>query len=189
MTATPNGRPPRKQLSAHLDRLDSILDALADALPQAVADACEEGARPAVKDAVREVLATPDVRTLLATSGPAPRLLPGPPPAEAKPHRWDEWKGKLAAAKGAVGERAKTVAHSVTLTARTLAAVMPLTRIAPVTLGVGRAVGLTALLVYRFCPPALAAAVSGVGAAVTAAAAQVTGVLRKGGWLAPTTTT
>ncbi len=74
--------------------------------------------------------------------------------------------------------------QAVTLTARMLTAVLPLKRIALVTLGVGLAVGLTALLVDRFCPPALAAAVSGVGAAVTAAVAQLTGGLRKGGWLA-----
>ncbi len=49
MTATLNGRPPRKQLGDQLDRLDSILDVLADALPQAVADACKEGAKQAMK--------------------------------------------------------------------------------------------------------------------------------------------
>jgi hypothetical protein len=49
MNATTNAKPPRKQLSDQLDRLDSILDGLGDGLNGAVADAAREGslaARP-----------------------------------------------------------------------------------------------------------------------------------------------
>ena len=87
--------------------------------------------------------------------------------------------------KEAVVARTRTVATAVALTARTLTAVLPLKRIALVAGVVGLTVGVVSLV----CPPALAAAVSAVGGAVTAAATQVAGVLRKGGWLAPTTTT
>jgi hypothetical protein len=181
MTATLNGRPPRKQLGDQLDRLDSILDVLADALPQAVADACKEGAKQAMKEVVLELLTNPDVRTLLAGGVPPP---PPAKPAETKPNWWQTLKAKMTKWKDAALDRATAAVQAVTLTARMLTAVLPLKRIALVTVGVGLAVGLTALLAYRFCPPALAAAVSGVGAAVTAAVGQVTGGLRKGGWLA-----
>ncbi len=183
MTATLNGRPPRKQLGDQLDRLDLILDVLADALPAAVADACKEGAKQAMKEVVLELLTNPDVRAMLTGSVPAPPPTPTVP-IVTKPNWWQTLKAKLTEMKDAVLERAAATVQAVTLTARMLTAVLPLKRIALVTLGVGLAVGLTALLVDRFCPPALAAAVSGVGAAVTAAVAQLTGGLRKGGWLA-----
>jgi hypothetical protein len=182
MTATLNGRPPRKQLGDQLDRLDSILDVLADALPAAVADACKEGAKQAMKEVVLELLTNPDVRAMLV-GGITPPLTPVVPPV-TKSNWWQTLKAKLTEWKDAALDRATAAVQAVTLTARMLTAVLPLKRIALVTLGVGLAVGLTALLVYRFCPPALAAAVSGVGAAVTAVVGQVTGGLRKGGWLA-----
>ena len=175
MTATLNGRPQRKQLADQLDRLDGILDVLADALPQAVADACREGARQAVKDAVLELLANPDVRTLLAPPAPPP-----PPPVPPKPTWWQTLKSKLTAARNAVTERAKAALTTVTQAARLLAAVLPLRRIALVAGAVGLTVGVVSLV----CPPLVAAAVSAVGGAVTAAAAQVSGVLRRSGLLA-----
>ncbi len=183
MTATLNGRPPRKQLGDQLDRLDSILDVLADALPAAVADACKEGAKQAMKEVVLELLTNPDVRAMLAGSVSAPPTTPTVPTV-TKPNWWQVLKAKLTQWKDAALDRATAAVQAVTLTARMLTAVLPLKRIALVTLGVGLAVGLTALLVYRFCPPALAAAVSGVGAAVTAAFGQAAGTLRKGRWLA-----
>ena len=78
-------------------------------------------------------------------------------------------------------EKAKAVVNTLTVTAKTLAAVLPLKRIALVAGVVGLTVGVVSLV----CPPLVAAAVSAVGGAVTAAATQVAGVLRKGGWLAP----
>jgi hypothetical protein len=182
MTATLNGRPPRKQLGDQLDRLDGILDVLADALPAAVADACREGARQAMKEVVLELLTNPDVRAMLGGGGtppPAPAM-----PTVAKPNWWQMLKAKLTQWKDAVLDRATAAVQAVALTARMLTAVLPLRRIALVTLGVGLAVGLTALLVYRFCPPAVAAAVSGVGAAVTAAVGQAAATLRRAGLLA-----
>ena len=183
MTATLNGRPPRKQLGDQLDRLDGILDVLADALPAAVADACKEGAKQAMKEVVLELLTNPDVRALLTTSVPAPPPSPAVPTV-TKPTWWQTLKAKVREWKDVVLDRATAAVQAVTLTARMLTAVLPLKRIALVTLGVGLAVGLTALLAYRFCPPAVAAAVSGVGAAVTAAAAQATATLRRAGLLA-----
>ena len=183
MTATLNGRPPRKQLGDQLDRLDSILDVLADALPAAVADACKEGAKQAMKEVVLELLTNPDVRAMLTGSVPAPPPTPAVPTV-TKPNWWQILKKKLRQWKDAALDRTTAAVQAVTFTARMLTAVLPLKRIALVALGVGLAVGLTALLAYRFCPPAVAAAVSGVGAAVTAAVAQLTGGLRKGGWLA-----
>jgi hypothetical protein len=183
MTATLNGRPPRKQLGDQLDRLDSILDVLADALPAAVADACKEGAKLAMKEVVLELLTNPDVRAMLTTSVPAPPPTPAVPTV-TKPTWWQTLKAKVTEWKDAALDRATAALQAVTLTARMLTAVLPLKRIALVTLGVGLAVGLTALLVYRFCPPAVAAAVSGVGAAVTAAVGQAAGTLRRAGLLA-----
>ncbi len=182
MTATLNGRPPRKQLGDQLDRLDSILDVLADALPAAVADACKEGAKQAMKEVVLELLTNPDVRALLTAGVPTPPPSPAVPTV-TKPTWWQVLKAKLTEWKDAALDRATAAVQAVTLTARMLTAVLPLKRIALVTLGVGLAVGLTALLVYRFCPPAVAAAVGGLGAAVAAAVAQLTGTPRKGGWL------
>ncbi len=183
MTATLNGRPPRKQLGDQLDRLDTILDVLADALPAAVADACKEGAKQAMKEVVLELLTNPDMRAMLTGSMPASPPTPTVTTV-TKPNWWQVLKAKLTEWKDTALDRATAAVQAVTLTARMLTAVLPLKRIALVTLSVGLAVGLTALLVDRCCPPAVAAAVSGLGAAATAAIGQVTGGLRKGGWLA-----
>ena len=182
MTATLNGRPPRKQLGDQLDRLDTILDVLADALPAAVAVACKEGAKQAMKEVVLELLTNPDVRALLTTSVPAPP--PTPAPAPRRPNWWVRLKAEVRDVKDALVERAQAVLTAVTLTAKMLAAVLPLRRITLIAAAVGLVAALAALLVHWLCPPAVAAAVSGVGAAVTAVVGQVTGGLRKGGWLA-----
>ena len=60
-----NDKPTRKQLSDQLDRLDSILDALSDGLNGAVADAAREGTRLAVKDAIVEIMTDPTLRAKL----------------------------------------------------------------------------------------------------------------------------
>jgi len=180
MTATLNGKPTRKQLADQLDRLDGIIDLLADALPQAVADACKEGAR----QAMLELLSNPDVRALLAggraTAPPPPPLSDSPPPTDPKPSWWTRLKAKVGELKSAVAERSREVVTSVVSTAQLLATVLPWKRIALVAGVVGVTVGLVSL----FCPPLVAAAVSAIGGAVTAIAAQVTGVLRKVGLLA-----
>src|SRR5438105_5768552 len=66
VATVPNHKPPRKQLSDQLDRLDGIIDALAEGLNGAVADAAREGTRLAVKDAIVEILSNPELRALIA---------------------------------------------------------------------------------------------------------------------------
>jgi hypothetical protein len=179
MTATLNGKPTRKQLGDQLDRLDSILDVLAEALPAAVAEACKEGARHAMKEAVLELLANPDVRAMLAAGLP-PAPPPPAPPADPKPTWWAKLKAKLKQVRDTVAERATAAVATVTHTARVLAAVLPLKRIALVAGAVGLTVGVVSLV----CPPLVTAAVTAVGGAVTAAVAQVTAGLRRYGVLA-----
>jgi hypothetical protein len=178
MTATTNGKPQRKQLSDQIDRLDGIIDCLAEALPAAVADACREGARQAVKDAVVEILASPELRSLITglaaarIAPPSPEPTPAAPPAEPAPKKpgfWTRAKAKLVATKDATAVRCTAAAAVVTTTARTLAAVMPMKKI----LLVGTGVGLAVAAVSYACPHGLSAAVSGLGAACTAVAAQV----------------
>jgi hypothetical protein len=178
-TATTNGRPQRKQLSEQLDRMDSIIDALAEALPEAVADACREGARQAVRDAVVEILASPDLRTLI--SGPtAARLAPPAEPAPAKPGPWTRFKAKVqAAADAALGRcraalgmaigRCRAATAAASTAARTLSAMMPVRKF----LAVGAGVGVVAGVVSYACPHAMSAAIGGVGAACTAVGVQV----------------
>jgi hypothetical protein len=170
-TETTNGRPQRKQLSDQLDRLDVIIDALAEALPEAVADAAREGTRQAVKDAIVEILSNPDLRNLVAAAPPpaTPAAPPVPEPDAPKPGFWARARAKLSAAKDAVVGRCQVATATVAATARALAAVMPLRKILLVGTGVGLAVG----LVSYACPHGLSAAVSAVGGACTAVAAQV----------------
>ena len=170
-TETTNGRPQRKQLSDQLDRLDTIIDALAEALPEAVADAAREGTRQAVKDAILEILSNPELRNLVAAAPPppTPTAPPVPEPAAPKPGFWARARAKLSAAKDAAVGRCQVATATVAATARALAAVMPLRKILLVGAGVGLAVG----LVSYACPHGLSAAVSGVGGACTAVAAQV----------------
>lgn len=180
MTATLNGKPPRKQLGDQLDRLDGILEVLAEALPGAVADACREGAKQAMTEAVVELLANPDVRALLAGRVNPPPV-PPPPPADPQPTWWERAKAKVRELKDAAVARTRSAATAVALTARTLTAVLPLKRI----LLVAGAVGLTVGVVSLVCPPLVAAAVTAVGGAVASASAQVGGLLRRHGVLAP----
>ncbi len=186
-TVTANGKPQRKQLSDQLDRMDSIIDALADALPEAVADACREGARQAVKDAVVEILASPELRTLI-TGLAAARVVPPPAapasaPADAgppKPRFWSRVKALLLEAKSAVTRRCRVAAATVAAATRTAAAVLPVKKILTVAAGVGVAVG----VVSYACPHALSAVIGGVGAAFTAVGVQVgTWVRRSAGRL------
>ena len=174
-TVTANGKPHRKQLSDQLDRMDSIIDALADALPEAVADACREGARQAVKDAVVEILASPELRTLitgLAAARVAPPSAAPAAPADSgppKPRVWSRVKALLLDAKSAVTRRCRAAAATVVATTRTAAAVLPVRKILAVGAGVGVAVG----VVSYACPHALSAVIGGVAAAFTAVGIQV----------------
>ena len=181
MTATAtttNGKPPRKQLSDQIDRLDSIIDALAEALPEAVADATREGARQAVRDVVIELLGNPDLRAMIAGVAPAaphatadviPTTPPSAEPAPSQPGFWSRAKEKLKAARDAVVVRCTAATAAVAATARTLSAVMPVRKILLVGAGVGLLVGVVSLAL----PHELSALVSGVCGACTAVAAQV----------------
>jgi hypothetical protein len=199
-TATLNGRPQRKQLSDQLDRLDTIIDALAEALPSAVADACKEGARVAIKDAIVEILASPELRSLIAPARPepiatAPTLVPESPTVARKPNFWARLKAMKTAAKeamynavsrvkNAVVGRINTVRESVVgrinAVRETVAAIsmvvsekIPVRRILLVGLGVGLVVGFACLVI----PREVAGVVSGLSAASTTIAVQI------GSWL------
>lgn len=68
MTATANGRMPRKTLSSQLDRLDNILDGFSNSLDDAVQDAVKAAVREAVAAAVVEVLTNHDLQARLRTT-------------------------------------------------------------------------------------------------------------------------
>jgi hypothetical protein len=170
-----NGKP-RKQLSDQLDRLDvqmeradAILDALAEGLNGAVADATREGTRAAVKDAVIELLTDPDLRAALHKASA--------PPMAARPSVWARLRAQ--ARQLAIRARAITLAAAATIAARTPAVRRGLTtaagyarlvwqvkQVVLVGLGVGVAVAALSYLGGHH----LAAALSGVGAAVTTVA-------------------
>ncbi|HEY2910804.1 MAG TPA: hypothetical protein VGI99_11185 [Gemmataceae bacterium] len=173
-----NGRPPRKQLSEQLDRLDSIIDSLADGLPAAVAEAAREGTRAAVKDAIVEIVTNPELRALIQSFTPATPATVSVPMAAASepmPTAWQRLKARLAAAKNAVSSRCTAVRNAVTNTTRVLSLMMPLRRIALVAVGAGVVV---AALGY-VAPAGVAAALAGIGGCVTAAAAQIGNCFRR----------
>src|ERR1700722_4667225 len=188
-TATMNGRPQRKQLSDQLDRLDTIIDALAEALPAAGSDACKEGARVAVKDAIVEILANPELRTLIvpARSEPiptAPTLVPESLPVPRKPNIWARFKAKIAAMRDSVAKKVIGVKDGfvgrIHAVRETVAAIgmaagenLPVRRILLTALGVGLVIGCVCLLI----PQEVAAGVSGFSAASTTIAVQI------GSWL------
>ena len=166
-----NGRPPRKQLSEELDRLDSIIDGLCDGLPLAIANAAREGTRSAVKDAIHEVLTNPELRGMIQSLAPAPAAAPVATPFTFEPPMpglWSRIKAKVAAARTAVVERYRATREAITTTKRTLSALMPLRRIVLVAVGVGV---VAAVLGYA-APAGVAAVIAGIGV-VTAAVAQV----------------
>jgi hypothetical protein len=179
MSATVMNGLPRKQLSdelnrleSQLDRHDQILDALADGLTGAVKDAAVEGTRLAVKDAIVEILTDPALRIALhEATAPA-----ATPKAESA---WAKLKAKIAAA--AARARAKVANVSAALRGRVEAATeqaaglgaaarfaWQLRRVALVGLGVGVVVAGVAYAASH----GFAAALSGVGATVTAVVVQ-----------------
>ena len=188
-TATPtlNGRPQRKQLSAQLDRLDTIIDALAEALPGAVADACKEGAHAAVKDAIVEILTNAEFHALLGKIRPE-TVSPVPTPEQTatprNPSPWERLKAKFAAARDAVCRAATRVreaivshcnaARDTVVSVGTAAGEMiPVKRILATGLGVGLVVGIACLVM----PQTVAAGVGALTATCTSIAMQT------GNWL------
>jgi hypothetical protein len=178
MTATMNGKP-RKQLSdelsrleAQLDRHDQILDALSEGLTGAVKDAAIEGTRLAVKDAIVEILTDPTLRAALYAASA--------PPASPKPEsHWDRLKARVRAAADKAKEKVSNVGTAIrgrVVAARDKASgigaaarfAWQLRRIALVGLGVGVVVAGVAYAASH----GFAAAMSGVGATVTAVVVQ-----------------
>jgi hypothetical protein len=176
MSATTLNGKPRKQLAdeldrmtAQLDRADAILDALSEGLNGAVADATRDGTRTAVKEAVIELLTDPDLRTALHKASA--------PPAAARPSAWARLRERARQLAGTA--RAAGLAAGATLAARApavrrgLAAAGAYAKLAwrvkkvvLVGLGVGAGVAAVSYLGGHH----LAAALSGVGAAVTTVA-------------------
>jgi hypothetical protein len=170
-----NGKP-RKQLSDQLDRLDTqmdradtILDALSEGLNGAVADATKEGTRLAIKDAVIELLTDPELRAALHKASA--------PPAPAKPSLWarlrERAKALAAKAKAAGLMAATAVAARAPAVRRGLATAAGYGRFAwhvKKVLLVGLGVGAVVAAVSYLGGHHLAAALSGVGAAVTTVA-------------------
>src|SRR5262245_36491337 len=102
----------RKSLSEQIDRLDSVLDGLADNLNSAVADAVRDavggGVREAVQATLLELLAHPDIKSLLRAATASCSAPPVPPTAdeEKRPGLRErlagarDWAGRQARAAG-----------------------------------------------------------------------------------------
>ena len=180
-TTTMNGRPQRKPLADQIDRLDGILDGLADALNGAVADAAREGARLAVKEAILEVLASPELRGLIArphtaATAAAPEPVPVPVPV---PGVWAGLKARLAALRDRAIEAAKPAVEAAAAECRragpavaaarsALALAWRFKRVALT----GLAVGLAATAASYLAPHPVSAALTGVGGTLSALAVQ-----------------
>src|SRR5262245_56006561 len=144
----------RKSLSEQIDRLDSLLDGLADNLNAAVADAVRDAVGGAVREAVQatllELLAHPEIKSLLqaataSSSAPPP---PGTPPddTEGRPTLRERlatastWAGEKVRAAGAACRKGLGAVKAGLLGLWSLR-----TRLLT-TVGLGAAVGLAAYL-------------------------------------------
>jgi len=183
-TATiPNAKPPRKQLSDQLDRLDSILDGLGDGLNGAVADASREGTRLAVRDAIVEMMTDPTLRTKLhqATTPETPAETVN---ANEKPGFWKRMKTKAEKAVGSVGRMASNAMTAVKdkiralrqKAAETAHSIRDLGKLKTTVL----VVGLTVAAVSFLAPHVASAALAGISSAVAVVA------VRLGVWLGRT---
>ena len=161
-----NGKVKRKQLSDELDRLDKLIDCLADGLQQAVAAAVRDGARAAVREALAEAPVRPVATTPVAG-------------------RWAGMKAAVAAivtvarrlvagavvrlqpAVAAVQSRVLGAAGKVRAVRRLAGLTWRLKRALGISLGVGAAVAMVALMDHT-----LASVLSGVGATAVAVAVQ-----------------
>jgi hypothetical protein len=177
----------RKSLAEQIDRLDAMLDGLADGLNDAVAAAVKEAVGVAVQQAVqtvvREMLTSPELLARFAAVG-LPVAAPAPEPATPKAKvGWKQrWFGvckavtaQLNAARLWCGRRLHGVGRwtaGMWLRVRMLACYSKQLLIAA---GVGMTVGAAAYL----AGPSLAAAFSGIGGFVAAAAVQAGLALRR----------
>ena len=152
-----------------MERADTILDALSEGLNGAVADATREGTRAAVKDAVIELLTDPVLRAALHRASA--------PPAAARPSVWAKLRARASdlaartraaglAAAAALAARAPAVRRGLATTAGYAKLAWQVKKVVLIGLGVGAAVAAVSYLGGQH----LAAALSGVGAAVTTVA-------------------
>jgi hypothetical protein len=178
-----NAKPPRKQLSDQLDRLDSILDVLGEGLNGAVAEASREGTRLAVRDAIVEILTDATLRSKLHNAT-APETPVEPEHTDEKPGFWKRIKAyanqtvesvsrmassAVTAAKdkaSALGQKASEAVQSI----RDLGTLKTTVLVA----------ALTVAVVSYLAPHAISAAVSGISTAVAVVA------VRFGVWLGRT---
>jgi hypothetical protein len=173
-----NGRPQRKQLADHLDRLDGLLDGLSEGLMGAVTDAVRDGTRLAVKDAIVEILTDPALRAKLnQAAGVAPAAAPAP--VALPPTFWARMKNAAANAAMAVGQtlaafwrKSQQVAEIVVETVRNpvwiLRWIGDLRRLVMVAIATGLAVAIVSFL----APHVVSAALSGIAGGVAAMAVQ-----------------
>jgi hypothetical protein len=171
-----NAKPPRKQLSDQLDRLDSILDGLGDGLNGVVADAAREGTRFAVRDAIVEIMTDPTLRTKLnqATTLETPAE---PAKANEKPGFWKRMKTYMGQAVEFVGRVASSAMTMVKdkvsalrqKAAETIQSIRGLGTLKTMAL----VVGLTLAVVSFLAPHVASAALSGISSAVAVVAIRV----------------
>lgn len=185
-----NGRP-RKQLCDQLDRLDDVINGMEEFLPQAVADAARDGIRQAFRDVVSELIADPLVLDRLRAAL-VPEMVPLT--VSPRPSAFARLKAVLrcAAAKvvtvfgvakavatiakhqmvGTVTERCAAARHRI---ARWSLLSLPIKSILSVSLVIGLGVAIVSLAT----PHVIAAALSGIGATLTAITVQVGNWLRR----------
>ena len=168
----------RKSLSEQIDRLDAMLDGLADGLNDAVAAAVKEAVGVAVKEAIqavlREALANPELLARLASvAKPAPQ----PTPKAAKPQAsWKQrWAGVYNAVTAKLNAARKWCGRCWQGVRRRAAGVW--TRVVMLAgyrrqLLIAAGVGVTVGVAPYMAGPWLAAAFSGLGGFVAAAAVQ-----------------
>jgi hypothetical protein len=176
-----NAKPPRKQLSDQLDRLDSILDGLGDGLNGAVAEATREGTRLAVRDAIVEIMTDSTLRTKLHQAT-APETPAQPASADKGPGFWKRMKTYANQAVGSVGRVASSAVTAVKDKVRALGQTAAEAARSIRDLGTLKTtalvVGLTVAAVSFCAPHAASAALSGISSAVAAVAVRV------GAWMA-----
>jgi hypothetical protein len=179
-----NAKPPRKQLSDQLDRLDCILDVLSDGLNGAVAEAAREGTRLAVRDAIVQLMTDSTLRAKLHQAT-APETPADPVEADDKPRFWRRVKayagqvvesvGRIASnAMIAIKDKAKALTQAAAETARSVRDDLGTLKSTVLVVGVTMAIG------SYLAPHAASAAVAGMSSAIAVIA------IRLGLWLGRT---
>src|SRR5262245_5280802 len=175
MTLTTNNdteKKARKSLSEQIDRLDSVLDGLADNLNAAVADAVRDAVGGAVREAVQatllELLAHPEIKSLLQTATASFVTPPPPKPPSGDGEDRPGLRDRLGAAGAWAGPHARAAGQACSRGARWLKAgllgVWQLRTCLLTAVGLGAAVGLSAY----FAGPWLSALAGGaLGCAVS----------------------